>query len=95
VRLSARFPQIGTSPYLRDGRCSASNSDGDINNCNLQYCDPGNMVEPSKLWEIGKQAGITYRGDEEEVVKEYLCLEERDFEIMKCSEEGNKNGLLC
>jgi len=51
-------------------------------------------VEPSKLWEVGKQVGLICQGDEEKVVKEYLCLEERDSEVLKNYEEGKKTGQL-
>ena len=95
VRISARLSQIGTSSHHRDGTSSASISNGDINNCNLRFYERGNLVEPSKLWEIGMQVGITCRGDKEEVVKEYFCMEERDSKVVKCSKEGDKNGLLC
>jgi len=52
------------------------------------------LVEPYKLWEVSRQAGITCCGDEQKVVKKYICLEERDLEIMKSAEEGKKDGLL-
>jgi len=52
-------------------------------------------VESSKLWEIGKQSGIICRWDEEEVVKEYDCMEERDVQVMEKYEEGKKKEHLC
>lgn len=94
VRISTISYKVGNTSQTREGTISASISDGDIVNCNLRLCNPEILVEPSKLWEIGRQAGITCHEDEQEVVKEFLCMEERDLEIMKCSEEGNKNGLL-
>jgi len=73
---------------------STTISDGDIANCNVRWRDSELLVEPSKLWGISRQAGITCRRDELEVVKEYICLEERDLEIMKNVEESKKDGLL-
>ena len=70
-------------------------SDGDFINCNLRLCEPRNSMEASRLWEVGKQIGIACRKDEEEVVKEYQCLEERDLEIMKSFEEGEEVSHLC
>lgn len=52
-------------------------------------------MTPCKLWEINRKAGTICRGDEQEVVKEYICLEERDLEIMKSAEAGKKKGLPC
>jgi len=95
VRINARIPQAGVPTHHRDGTPSDSISDRDFINCNSRLCEPGNLVEPPKLWEIGKQVGLICRGDEEEVVKEYLCLEERDLEIMQSYEEGKKNDHLC
>jgi len=71
---------------------SALISDRDINNCNTRLSASRILVEPSNLWEIGKQVGLTYRREEEEVVKEYVFMEERDSEVVNCSKEGNKNG---
>ena len=94
MRLTSRLSQAGASSHFRDGMCSNSISDGDFMNCNLHFCEPSNSVEPSKLWEIGKQVGLICQGDEEKVVKEYLCLEERDSEVLKNYEEGKKTGQL-
>jgi len=33
-------------------------------------------------------------GDEDVVIKEFESMEDRDFEVMKKFEEGNKNGFL-
>jgi len=44
---------------------------------------------------MGLQAGLRCQGDEEEVVKEYHSLEERDSEFMKKYDEGKKDGHLC
>ena len=78
MRLISRLSKIGVSSHVRDGMCPEPLSEGDVINCNLRFCEPSVSVEPSKLWEIGLQAGLRCQGDEEEVVKEYHCLEERD-----------------
>ena len=69
-------------------------SDGDIDNCNLRLRESDSLEEPVKLWEISRKVGITCRKDEQEVVQEYSCLEERDLKTMRCVEEGKKGGLL-
>ena len=71
---------------------SNSISDRDINNCNIRWRPNRNLKEPSNLKGIGKQAGLTCHGNEKEVVKEYVCMEERDLEYVKGSKEGKKNG---
>jgi len=81
--------------YHKVGTSSNSLSDGDFLNCNLRLCEPRISVESSKLWEIGKQSGIICRWDEEEVVKEYDCMEERDVQVMENYEEGKKKDHLC
>ena len=94
VRLSSRLSQAGNTSSHIQGMSSTTISDGDIANCNVRWRDSELLVEPSKLWGISRQAGITCRRDELEVVKEYICLEERDLEIMKNVEESKKDGLL-
>jgi len=95
VRISARTAQVGNTSLSIVGMNSTTIFYGDINNCNSCFRDSESMVEPSKLWEIGKQIGIICRGDEDEVAAEYQCMEEKESEVMKSFEEGNKNGLLC
>ena len=95
VRLLSRHAKANSSSCGRDGMCSNSISDGRIVNCNLRSAGPSLTAEPSNLWDIGKKYGLKCRGDEEEVVNEYLCLEERDTEVMKNFEEGDKNDHIC
>jgi len=95
VRINARVTKAGASSNHRHGMSSMSISDGDFVNCNTRNCDPGNMVDPPKLWEIGKQAGLYCTKDEDEVVKEYMCLEERDLEFLQSYEEGKKKDQSC
>jgi len=45
------------------------------------------------LWEIGKTSGIFCHGFEEEVVQEYVCMEERDTEVAILAKVGDKDGL--
>ena len=73
---------------------SASLSDGDINNCNQRLFVSDPVVEPSKLWEISNRLGIRCREDQQEVVKEYSCMETRDLEFMGIVEEGKNDGSL-
>jgi len=58
----------------------------------LFVIDP--VVEPSKLWEISNRLGIRCREDQQEVVKEYSCMETRDLEFMGFVVEGKKDGSL-
>jgi len=95
VRLISRSAKAKPSSSGRDGMCSNSVSDGGVVNCNLRFSGPSGMADPSKLWEIGKKVGLKCRGDEEEVVNEYICLEKRDTEVMKNYEEGDKNDNIC
>ena len=78
IRLSSRLPQAGNTSSHIQGTSSTIISDGDIVNCNVRWRDSELLVEPSKLWDIRRQARITCRRDEQEVVKEYICLEERE-----------------
>jgi len=94
VRISIRSAQVGISSQTRRGMSLVSLSDGDINNCNLRLCDLDSSVDSSKLWEISRKVGINCRGDEQEVVNEYSCLEARDLEIMKSAEKGKKDSFL-
>ena len=95
VRLISRSANAKVSSSGRDGMCSISVSDGEVVNCNLRFSGPSGKADPSKLWEIGKKAGLKCWGDEEEIVNEYICLEKRDKEVMKKYEKGNKNDNLC
>jgi len=94
VRIKSRLSKGGPHPHHREGMRTDSISDGDFINCNSHLCEPSNSMESSRLWEIGKQIGVVCRKDEE-VVKEYQCLEGRDLEIMKSFEEGEKVSHLC
>lgn len=95
ARLHAKIPQTGSFILFKQGMSSASLSDGDIENCNQRLFVSDPVVEPSKLWEISnRRLGIRCRGDQQEVVKEYSCMETRDLEFMGIVEEGKKDGSL-
>ncbi|XP_068497843.1 uncharacterized protein [Phaseolus vulgaris] len=64
--------------HNRDELSSNSISDRNIYNCNHHLAELVNQAGPSKLLEVGKQVGIMCRRDEEEVVKEYGSMEDRD-----------------
>jgi len=95
VRILSRLSKAGASSHARNGMCSDSLSDGDVMNCNLRFCEPCFSDESSKLWETGMQAGLRCQGDEEEVIKEYKSLEERDTVFKSKYDEGNKDGHPC
>jgi len=91
VRLSLILPQAGSLEHHKDGLSSVSMSDRDIKICNSRLCAFVNLAEPSSLWVAGKQVGITCRGEEEEVVKEYGRMEDRDSKVALGSKVGVKN----
>ena len=93
VRLSARTSQVRRNLLLNDGPVVTSISDGDINNCNTRIRSSGRSEEPADLWILGKQIGLACRQEEEEVVQELYCMEERDLEFMKNAEVGTLNVL--
>jgi len=72
-----------------EGLPTISISDGDINNCNAHECISGNREEPANLWGLGRQIGLACRQEEEKVVQELQCMEERDIEFTKKLEVGN------
>ena len=78
--------------HNRDELSSTSISDRNIYNCNHRLVEPVNQAGPSKLWEVGKQVGIMCQRDEDEVVKEYGSMEDRDSGFALCSKVGSKNG---
>jgi len=95
ARISKRQSLSESLPHLRGGKNSPSISNGDINNCNLRICDQGTGAKPFDLWDIGKLACLACQWDEKEVVKEYLCMEERNTEFVKGVKEGDKDGSFC
>jgi len=80
---------------LRDDLSLASISDMDISNCNIRLRTSRNLDKSPKLWESGKRFGLSCRGDEEEVINEYVCMEARDAGVAICPKEGNRKGKLC
>jgi len=85
---------VGDNILHKYNALSVATSDGDIVNCNHRFWNAGGCVEPVNLWELDKQVGIICIGNEEEVIKEFQCMEERDNEVMRKSEEGIKKGFL-
>ena len=95
VRLSARSSQARKELMLKAGSLTSSISDMNINNCNACVRNSEIREEPTNLWNLGKQIRLACHREEEEVVQEFQCMEERDLEFMKCLEVGNLNGFLC
>jgi len=95
LRLSEKSSQVKKDLLAREGSLSMSISNGDIGNCNscLRYNEI--LEEPTKLWDQGKQIGLVCRKEEEEVIQEYHCMEDRDLEFMKSIAGCNLNGFLC
>jgi len=90
ARLRSRTAAVGPSESARGEMPSASISDLDINNCNSRVRATVNLAEPASLWAIGKQVGIFCRKEEEEVVKEYECMDDRDEEVTRGLENGGR-----
>ena len=44
------------------------------------------------LWDIGKTSGIFCHGIEEEVIQEYMCMEERDMGLRNWPRRGIRMG---
>jgi len=95
VRLKEKSSQARKDLFTREGSLSMPLSDGDIGNCNSRLRNNESREEPTKLWDQGKQTGLVCRREEEEVIQEYQCLEDKDLEFMKSITEGNLNGFLC
>jgi len=89
VRLSERLSQARKDLLPSEDLPIISISDGDISNCNARVCISGNREELANLWGLGKQIGLACRREEEEVVQEPQCMEERDMEFTKKLEVGN------
>jgi len=94
VRLSERSSQVRKELLPREGLLTTSISDGDINNCNARVCKPEIREEPGKLWDLGKQIGLACRGEEDDVVQEFQCMEVRYLKFLKNLEVGNLNGIM-
>jgi len=94
ARLISRYSQARISAQPRQGLSSVSLLDGDIGNCNIRLNVSESEDEPAKLWEISRSAGTLCRGEEKEVIKEYVNMEARDLEILKSAEEGRKDRFL-
>ena len=94
VRLSEKASQARKSTLVREGSLPISISDGHIGNCNYRIRKNKTRENPTKLWDQGKQIGLVCRGDEEEVIQEYQCLEDKDLKFMKSIAEGSLNGFL-
>lgn len=94
ARLSLRYAQVASSANHRNKISLTSISDKDINNCNSRLHHMCVMEEPPNLWEVGKKCGLFCRGEEDEVIKEYGSMEERDLEVVNCYKEGIEKCVL-
>jgi len=78
VRLSEKTSQMKSDMLNREGMFSASISDGDINLCNARVHSPESREESDNLWAVGKRFGLACRGEEDEVVQEFISMEDSD-----------------
>jgi len=66
-------------------------SDIDINNCNRLFWIRNNSLEALRLWNIGKDLGFTYTGEDANIIKRITEMEERDISNRQKCEEGDKD----
>ena len=64
-------------------------SDTDIVNCNRLFWMRNSSTEANRIWNLGKQLGITFTGDENQILEQLQKMEERDSKIKRLREEGN------
>lgn len=86
IRLSEKIFQKKNDLVNREGMFSASISDGDILLCNARVHSPESREESDNLWAVGKRFGLAYRGEEDEVVQEFIIMEDRDQEVKNNAE---------
>lgn len=53
-------------------------SDSGIVNCNGLFWLRHKEREARRLWEMGKNLGLCYEGDEEQIINKLIAMEERD-----------------
>lgn len=53
-------------------------SDSAILNCNRLVIEKNNFESAKKIWELGKEIGITYGGNENELIAKLVEMETRD-----------------
>jgi len=93
VRLSEKTSRKKNVMLNSEGMFSASISDGDIFLCNARVHSPESREESDNLWVVGKRFGLACRGEEDEVVQEYISMEDRDQEVKNSAELGKQKGL--
>jgi len=93
VRLSEKTSQKKSDMLNREGMFSTSISDRDIYLCNARVHNPESREESDNLWVVGKRFGLACRGEEDEVVQEFISMEDRDQEVMNNTELGRQRGL--
>lgn len=92
------FEDVTKTLSLRDGGDSRRNSmpsgskgdtvermsisDNQIKNCNRLALEKLSKEAATKTWDLGKSFGVTYQGDEEEVIGNIIEMEERDRNIV-------------
>ena len=64
--------------------------DNNTNNCNRLFWLKKGTSEVIRLWEFGKQLGVTLNGEEENVLKSLDELEKRDRKLIIERDAGEK-----
>jgi len=67
-----------SSKVMRSEISISSISDNDVRNCNSRFWLENEESEAQKLWNIGKDLGLSFDGKEEVVLKSLQALEVRD-----------------
>ncbi|KAL9326970.1 hypothetical protein ACSQ67_007615 [Phaseolus vulgaris] len=69
---------------------SNSFSEDGINNCNKRFWNSIDIDRPVKLWELGKQIGISCEANEVEAINEMVLMEKKDLKGKKKGGKGRK-----
>jgi len=70
---------------------SNSFSEDGINNCNKRFWTSFDIDRPVKLWELGKQIGISCEANEVEAINEMVLMEKKDLKGKKKGGKGRKH----
>ncbi|KAL9298365.1 hypothetical protein ACSQ67_024261 [Phaseolus vulgaris] len=78
------------NPELVLNSISNSFSEDGINNCNKRFWNSIDIDRPVKLWELGKQIGISCEANEVEAINEMVLMEKKDLKGKKKGGKGRK-----
>lgn len=64
-------------------------SDSNIKNCNRKIRDRSDLSSAEKLWNLGKEIGVSCGGNEAEIITKIVEMEVRDREVISARGAGN------